>query len=321
MAQPEWMEFYIALAAGFGVALTILAAAMFFAPDPQRDKLNKRLKQVQQERRELRDAHLKSASQRRAADGERQVQMMRRALKKFNMEAWISDPELKMKLAQAGRRGRNEAVRFLFMRLVAPPVMAVIAFLYLYYVVQPESFDAARYILATLGVGAFGYYLPGVLLSNQRQKRQTELMKAYPEALDLLTICVESGMSIEQAFNRVSAELSGESATLAEELRITTAELSYLGDRRQALENLATRTQLAAVRSITSAMIQAEKYGTPIAQALRVISQEARDEAMARAEQKAASLPAKLTIPMIVFFVPALFVVILGPAGLQMMAN
>ena len=321
MAEPEWMELYVSLAAGLGVALSIVAAGLFFAANPQREKLNKRLKLVKRERQQLRDAHLQSASQRRAGEAERQAQMMRRALTKLNMEALINDPELKMKLAQAGRRGRNEAVRFLFMRLVVPPVLALSTFLYLYYVVHPEDFDGIRYLLATIGMAAIGYYLPGVMLTNQRQKRQTELMKAYPEALDLLTICVEAGMSIEQAFNRVSAELSGESATLAEELRITTAELSYLGDRRQALENLANRTQLAAVRSITSAMIQAEKYGTPIAQALRVISQEARDEAMSRAEQKAASLPAKLTIPMIVFFVPALFVVILGPAALQMMAN
>ena len=311
-------DLVISLVAGVGVSLSILAAYAFFTPDRTQAVVKRRLTNVKERRAELRDAY-KHAIDGNARNKERNLALMKRALEKLQMESMINDGELKTKLARAGRRGRNEAIKFLFMRLAMPPILAVAAFIYLYFFVQPEEFDGTRYFLASLGVGLAGYFLPGILLENQRQKRSAEMMKTYPDALDLLSICVESGMSIEQSFNRVSGEIGGQSIALTEELQLTTAELSYLGDRRQAFENFANRTGLSAVRAITSALIQAERYGTPIGQALRVISQESRDERMSRAEQKAASLPAKLTVPMIVFFLPALFVVILGPAILQVL--
>ncbi len=145
-------------------------------------------------------------------------------------------------------------------------------------------------------------------------------MQAFPDALDLMLICVESGMSIEAAFNRVAMEVGTQSVELAEELGLTTAELSYLPDRRTAFANLATRCGHSGVKAVAAALIQSEKYGTPMGQALRVTAQENREMRMSEAEKKAAALPAKLTVPMIVFFLPALFVVILGPAVIQVMS-
>jgi tight adherence protein C len=156
-----------------------------------------------------------------------------------------------------------------------------------------------------------------MFLSNQISKRQASIRQAFPDALDLTLICVESGMSTEQSFRKVATEIGMQSIPLAEELTLATAELSYLADRRQAYENLAARTGLEGVRSVATALIQAERYGTPLGQTLRVLSQEFRDQRMNTAEKKAAALPPKLTVPMILFFLPVLFVVILGPAYIE----
>jgi tight adherence protein C len=165
---------------------------------------------------------------------------------------------------------------------------------------------------AFLGVKA-----PEIFLSNTIKKRQLTIRRSWPDALDLLLICVESGMSIEQAFRRVAQEVGLQCVPLAEELALTTAELSYLSERRLAYENLGNRTGLEAVKSVTTALIQAERYGTPLGQALRVLAQESRDIRMNEAEKKAAALPPKLTVPMILFFLPVLFVVIMTPALIQ----
>jgi tight adherence protein C len=162
--------------------------------------------------------------------------------------------------------------------------------------------------------------LPLVLLKNKITRRQLSIKRAFPDTLDLLLICVESGMSIEAAFRKVSNEVGTQSVALAEELTLTTAELSYLPDRRQAYENLAKRTDLDGVKSVCMALQQSERYGTPLATMLRVMAQENRDMRMSEAEKKAAGLPPKLTVPMILFFLPVLFVVILGPAVIKVMA-
>jgi len=161
--------------------------------------------------------------------------------------------------------------------------------------------------------------LPYLFLKNKIQHRQLSIRRAFPDALDLLLICVESGMSVETAFGKVSREIGTQSVALAEELTLTTAELAYLPDRRQAYENLAIRTDLEGVKSVCMALQQAERYGTPLAQTLRVMAQENRDMRMSEAEKKAAALPPKLTVPMIVFFLPVLFIVILGPAAIRVM--
>ncbi len=171
-----------------------------------------------------------------------------------------------------------------------------------------------------LAAAWFGMQLPFLFLKNKIQHRKLSIMRAFPDALDLLLICVESGMSIEAAFRRVSEEIGSQSIALCEELTLCTAELSYLPDRRQAYENLARRTDLDGVKAVCLALQQAERYGTPMAQTLRVMAQENRDMRMSEAEKKAAALPPKLTVPMIVFFLPVLFVVILGPAAIKAMA-
>jgi tight adherence protein C len=171
-----------------------------------------------------------------------------------------------------------------------------------------------------MGAAWLGMRVPALFLKNLITRRQQSIRRAWPDALDLLLICVESGMSIDAAFRKVSEEIGSQSIALAEELALTTAELSYLQDRRQAYENLSKRTGMEAVKSICTALIQAERYGTPLGQALRVLAQENRDMRMSEAEKKAAALPPKLTVPMILFFLPVLFVVILGPAAIRVMA-
>jgi tight adherence protein C len=175
-------------------------------------------------------------------------------------------------------------------------------------------------VAAAFGAAWLGMRIPTLFIRNRIQRRQLTIRRAFPDALDLLMICVEAGMSIESALRKVSQEITAQSVPLAEELMLTTAELSYLQERRQAYDNLAKRTDLEGVKAVCTALIQAERYGTPIGQALRVLAQEIRDMRMAEAEKKAAALPPKLTVPMILFFLPVLFVVILGPAAIQVMA-
>ena len=174
-------------------------------------------------------------------------------------------------------------------------------------------------LLISLIAAYFGYYFPSLVVQNLISRRQESIQNAWSDALDLLLICVESGMSIEAAFQRVAAEIGSTSVPLAEEMSLTNAELSYLQDRRMAFENLASRTGLLTVKAVVTSLIQAERYGTPLGTALRVLAQENRDMRMAEAERKAAALPPKLTVPMIAFFLPVIFVVILGPAAIQVM--
>ena len=182
--------------------------------------------------------------------------------------------------------------------------------------IRPELRPAALFAAAVAGL-----YLPNLLMQNAIQKRQTAFTLGFPDALDLLLICVESGLSMEAACGRVAREIGESHPELAEELELTTAELAYLPDRRLALENLAARTGLPAVKAVVTTLIQADRYGTPLTAALRTAAQENRDNRLAVAEKKAASLPATLTVPMIVFFLPVLFVVILGPTVIQVMGR
>jgi tight adherence protein C len=211
-------------------------------------------------------------------------------------------------------------VAFLFFRMVTPVAAVVAAAFYLFVVLdldQPATVKVALCLAAAYG----GMQAPYVFLKNRITKRQLSIRRAFPDALNLLLICVEAGMSIEAAFRRVSQEIGSQSVPLAEELTLTTAELSYLQDRRQAYENLAKRTDLDGVKSVCVALQQAERYGTPLGQTLRVMAQENRNMRMSEAEKKAAALPPKLTVPMILFFLPVLFVVILGPAAIRVMAT
>jgi tight adherence protein C len=203
--------------------------------------------------------------------------------------------------------------------MVMPAALFIFAIVYVFVILhldQPPTVKLAICIAAAY----IGMHVPSLFLKNRIQHRQLSIKRAFPDALDLLLICVESGMSIEAGFRRVAAEIGTQSIPLAEELTLTTAELSYLQDRRQAYENLSNRTGLEGVKSVCMALQQAERYGTPMGTTLRVLAQENRDMRMSEAEKKAAGLPPKLTVPMIVFFLPVLFVVILGPAAIRVMA-
>jgi tight adherence protein C len=219
-------------------------------------------------------------------------------------------------LATAGYRGHSAVVTFLAVRIIAPIAIFAVTFLYLLLVLR---FPIP--VMATAGIaacsGSLGYFAPSIFVRNRVAKRQQEIRKYWPDALDLLLITVESGMSIESAFRKVAHEIGSQSAVLSEEMSLATAEMSYLQDRRKAFENLGKRTGVEGVRSVVTSLIQTEKYGTPLGSALRVMAQENRDIRMNAAEKKAASLPPKLTVPMILFFLPVLFVVIVTPAAIQ----
>jgi tight adherence protein C len=235
---------------------------------------------------------------------------------RFNLARLAEDGELGLKLKMAGYRGRGPVVTFLAARLIAPVVLFAISALYVFVIMQLDHPLAAKLGIVFVASG-MGYYAPLLFVKNRITKRQNAIRRAWPDALDLLLICVESGMGIESAFRKVSEEIGSQSVELAEELSLTTAELSYLQDRRKAFENLGERTGLDGVRGVVTSLIQSEKYGTPLGQSLRVLAQESRDMRMAEAEKKAAALPPKLTVPMIIFFLPVLFAVIMTPAVIQ----
>jgi tight adherence protein C len=197
------------------------------------------------------------------------------------------------------------------------PVIVFAVALFYMFVMSKANYPPIIKVAMSLGAGFVGFYLPNVFIQNLAQKRQQSIKRAFPDALDMLLICVQSGMSVEAAFGKVSKEVATQSVELAEELSLTTAELSYLQERRLAYENLGKRTGLAGVKAVATALIQAERYGTPVGQALRVMAKENREIRMSEAEKKAAALPPKLTVPMILFFLPVLFVIILGPAAIK----
>jgi tight adherence protein C len=244
---------------------------------------------------------------------------MKTAVDRLNLAKWVGQEQAREKLVQAGYRGQAPYIAFLFFRMVVPIAMLAFSLFYVFLVLefdQPPIVKAGMCLVATF----IGMQLPYLFLKNRIARRQLSIRHAFPDALDLLLICVESGMSIEAAFRKVSQEIGTQSIALGEELTLTTAELSYLPDRRQAYENLAKRTNMEGVKSVCVALQQSERYGTPMGHTLRVLAQENRDMRMSEAEKKAAGLPPKLTVPMILFFLPVLFIVILGPAAIKVMA-
>jgi tight adherence protein C len=304
------------LFASIAAVATVLTLAM---PLLATDSLSRRMKSVAIEREKIRQRERE-----RLARGEKVTlrkspkQYMQTIVEQFNLSKWVGQEEARALLVQAGYRGQAPYVTFLFFRMIMPAVMLVASLFYVFVIIeldQPASVKVGLCLAATY----LGMNLPKLFLKSQIQKRQLSVKRAFPDALDLLLICVESGMSIEAGFRRVSVEIGTQSIPLAEELTLTTAELSYLQDRRTAYENLAKRTNLDGVKAVCMALQQAERYGTPMAQTLRVMAQENRDMRMSEAEKKAAGLPPKLTVPMILFFLPVLFVVILGPAAIKVM--
>ncbi|TNE36282.1 MAG: type II secretion system F family protein [Alphaproteobacteria bacterium] len=309
-------EFLITVFVAIAAFATIITLAM---PWLQRDRLNSRLKLVANQREELRRKSREALNKKNepAKLRDNSSGFMKDVVDRLNLRNMLESKEIKMKLMQAGFRGQRPVVAFVFCRLVGPPVMFGVFLMYLL-LVNDFGFKTQQIMMFSVLGGFLGYYLPNVFVQNVAQKRQQSVIAAFPDALDLMLICVESGMSVEVAFNKVSNEIGGSSIELAEELGLTTAELSYLQERRQAYENLAERTGHPGIKAVCTSLIQAERYGTPVGTALRVMANENREMRMQFAEKKAAALPAKLTVPMIAFFLPVLFVVILGPAAIQL---
>jgi tight adherence protein C len=305
------------LLVAFATALTVWTISM---PLVAGDTLQKRMKAVasERERIRLRERERMTKVQQRPSLRREPKVYMRQIVERFSLSRWLGTDTAKTKLLMAGYRGQHAEIAFLFFRLVAPIGFFLASSFYLF-VLKVLDRPTLALIAIVLGATYLGVKAPEIFLSNTISKRQGSIKAAWPDALDLLLICVESGMSIEAAFRRVSTEIGTQSVAMAEELTLTTAELSYLPDRRSAYENLAMRTGLDAVKAVATALLQAEKYGTPVGQALRVLAQESRDIRMNAAEAKAAALPPKLTVPMILFFLPVLFIVILTPAVIQVM--
>jgi len=312
LISPQFLAMLLAAVSAFA---TILALVM---PLLARDQMNQRMRVMALERDKLRSQRLSELSKDRGQTKLRQTPkgFMQQIVDKFDLRAQFDNEELRNKLKMAGLRGQAPLVAYMFFRVAAPPLAFLVALFYLFVVAKIEASTNMKLLYAVLAAAA-GYYLPNVFIENLAQKRQQAIKIAFPEALDMLLICVQSGMSVESSFGKVAKEIANQSVELGEELSLTTAELSYLPERRQAFENLAKRTALPSVKAVTTALIQAERYGTPVGQALRVMAKENRDMRMAEAEKKAAALPPKLTVPMIVFFLPVLFLVILGPAAIN----
>jgi tight adherence protein C len=300
-------------------AVTFATIVTVTAPMVGGQSLEKRMKSVALHRDELKRKSRQALSRDGGAvAGIRHTDegIAKKVVDKLNLKTLIEDPKVVDKLAQAGFRGPQPISTFYFFRFAMPFVFCAAAGVYLFFINSLNLPPLSR-LCAMVAALVIGFYSPNLYVQNVAAKRRASIMQAFPDALDLLLICVESGMSIEAAIQKVSQEIGGRSIELAEELSLLTAELSYLPERRMAYEGLAKRTNHPGVKAVATAMIQAEKYGTPLGNALRVMSKENRDMRLAAAEKKAAALPAQLTVPMIIFFLPVLFVVILGPAIIQ----
>ncbi len=317
MSITEFIHNPEALMFVFLSVCSFAAIYMFTVPFFSGQKLTGRMKYVATERDKLRQERLRELSAGSSGTLRTDTRgLMRNVVEKLNLQSLLSTSEMKEKLKMAGLRGPKPQFAFLFFSLVMPFIMFFLVLAYLFFVNDMGKPVPVRIIFALIA-GAIGFYMPNIFVKNLIDKRQQSMQRAFPDSLDLMLICVQSGMSIEAAFGKVASEIGRGSIELAEEYTLTTAELSYLPQRHQAYENLAIRTGLKSVKAVTTSLMQAERYGTPVGTALRVLAQESRDERMAAAEKKAAALPPKLTVPMIVFFLPVLFLVILGPAGIQ----
>ncbi|MEO1206096.1 MAG: type II secretion system F family protein [Pseudomonadota bacterium] len=309
---PQFMVTVLAAISAFATVITI---AM---PILNRDRMSQRMKVMAIERDKMRAQRVQELN---AAGGRlRQTPKgyMQQIVDQFDLRAKFDSEELRNKLKMAGLRGQAPLVAYMFFRIAVPILMFFMTLGYVFFVGELSYPPIFKFAMA-VAAGFVGYYVPNIFIENMVQKRQQAIKLAFPDSLDMLLICVQSGMSVEAAFGKVAKETMNSSIELAEELSLTTAELSYLQERRMAYENLGKRTGIPGVKAVATSLIQAERYGTPVSQALRVMAKENRDIRMGEAEKKAAALPPKLTVPMIIFFLPVLFLVILGPAAVELL--
>ena len=319
LTRPQVMRLVSALFIGVAVIATIMTVAM---PMLSNDGLNKRMKSVasERERIRLRERERLNGSANKVSLRLQPKAYMKQIVEQFNLAKWLGTDQAKKQMLMAGYRGPQAEVGFLFFRLVSPAASFLFGLLYVF-VLSNFDWSFSIKLAAVIGCAYLGLKAPEIFLRNKISKRQQSMQSAFPDSLDLLLICVESGMSIEHACRKVASEIGVQSIALAEEFTLMTAELSYLQNRRDAYDNFAARTGIDAARQISTVLVQAEKYGTPLGTALRVVAQESRDNRLLLAEKKAASLPPKLTVPMIVFFLPVLFACIITPAVIQVMSQ
>ena len=306
----------IAIATMLSAVATFAVIIAIYAATTVKDPMARRVKALNDRREQLKAGIVASTNKRKkltnrneAADNVRQL------LSQFKMLQDDQVQKTQMKLMQAGIRTKDLAFFIIFARFVLPVVLGIAAVVLIYVIDYFPQWSAFRQYITVAGVLVGSYKAPDIWLKNKVTKRSHAIRKGLPDALDLLVICAEAGLTVDAAFGRVSRELGKAYPELGDEFGLTAIELGFLAERRNAFENLANRVDLEAVRGVVTTMIQTEKYGTPLASALRVLSAEFRNERMMRAEEKAARLPAIMTVPLILFILPTLFVVILGPAA------
>ncbi len=278
-----------------------------------RDPLGPRLKALAERRAALKAGLTATPSRRQKKSKTKGVGMMRQVVKRLNLQRSKKSTSVVVRLARAGYRSKDAPIVYAFLKAILPIVFGATAVLVVY-VLKIWELSSTYKLLAITGSIGLGFFGPGMWIYNQTTKRQKELLKGLPDAIDLMVICAEAGLGMDAAFSRVSREMGKASPEIADELGLTSVELSFLPERRQALLNLSDRAGLKEIRAIVNTLMQTEKYGTPLAGSLRVLSAEFRNDRLMRAEEKAAKLPALLTVPMIIFILPCLFIVLLGPA-------
>lgn len=310
---PLWLTPDVAVIAMAGLAALFSVLALWYAI-LQRDPMSARLKMLSERRATLK-AGLAS-SHRRDGRHKRSIGLMRRVVSRARVAGPDGTTKVQEKLVQAGFRSRDAVVIFMFFKLAMPLILGVAA-VFVLFVLKLYQLDPMVNAAITVGVVAIGYMTPSVFLRNAIDKRKHALRKSLPDALDLMVICAEAGLSMDAAFSRVAREMALGGPEMADEFGLVSIELSFLPERRKALENLNARTDMQEVRGVVNTLIQTEKYGTPLASSLRVLATEFRNERLMRAEEKAARLPATLTVPMVIFILPSLFVVLIGPAAIR----
>jgi tight adherence protein C len=299
--------------------LAFLSVVLVSWPYLMPDTLGARMKRVKDEREAIRRRERSKLSGNEAQSLRMEPKkVFKDILDRFNLWEQVNNTTMVKKLRMAGYRGQGPVVTFVAAQVIIPGIMFLATALFAFVVPKQVDYPFFEKLSAVIAATVIGYYVPGLYVKNQINKRQTAVRRAWPDALDLLLICVESGMGLESALAKVANEIIAQCPELAEEFALMTAELSYLPERSKAYENLAERTGLDPVKSLVVALTQSEKYGTSLGQSLRVLAQETRDKRMSLAEKKAHALPPKLTVPMILFFLPVLFAIIMTPALIQL---
>ena len=306
-------EMVITLVASLGAAASVVAFAFPFLQ--KADKKEKAMSVIEKRRKDLYQQTREAARNKGKESVSAKDSMS--SLFRFQQLAGKMGEKVRDKMLQAGIRNPKAPLRFMIARVILPVLFVGLAILFLSKVPEEKKLSDGMATVILLTSALAGFKMPDILVKNMIQKRQQELNLSFPDSLDMMLICVQGGIGLEQTIERVATEVAEHSPILAEELGILSAEMAMLNDRRRALQDFARRVGSGAGKSIATALIQAEQYGTSISQAMRVMSEELRDMRMAEAERKAAALPPKLTVPMILFFLPSLFIIILGPAGIK----